>query len=352
MQQQEFKGRGAGINPQNQYLKHEYVQEHLEMLDEPLLSDEQTTFIHERPKKVVNKISSPDVGMEYSLNPYQGCEHGCVYCYARNSHQYWGFSAGLDFERRIVVKENAPELLEQLLRKKSWVPKTISLSGNTDCYQPIERKLKITRRILQVFLKYRHPVGIITKNSMILRDLDILQELAERNLVRTIMTINSLDEGLRRKMEPRTATSRSRLRAIEGLAKAGIPVTLMVSPLIPGLNTHEIPEVIKAGAAAGAKGAYYVMIRLNGAIGDIFKDWLEREYPDRAQKVLHQIQSLHGGNLSDSRFGTRMRGEGNIADSVRSLFKVSVKRFMEEPDWPKMDFTQYRKKPEVLSLFD
>ena len=195
-------------------------------------------------------------------------------------------------------------------------------------------------------------MGIITKNNLILRDLDLLTELAKRNLVRTIITINSLDENLRRKMEPRTSTAKSRLRAIEGLARAGVPVSLMVSPLIPGLNTHEIPEVIKAGAEAGAKGAYYVMLRLNGAVGSIFKDWLDREYPDRAKKVWHQVQSLHGGSVSDNRFGTRMRGEGNIAESVRSLFQVSMKRHMEEANWPPLDRTLYRKKPEILSLFD
>src|SRR5690606_15654769 len=244
-------------------LKAQYVTEHVEGLDEPLLSSPATQVFHETPKQIVNKVTSPDLGMMYSMNPYQGCEHGCIYCYARNTHEYWGFSAGLDFESKIIVKKNAPALLEKFLSHPDWHAVPISLSGNTDCYQPLERKLEITRGILKVLAQYRHPVGIITKNSLILRDLDLLQDLASDNLVHVYITVTTLDEDLRSIMEPRTASARKRLKTIEALSNAGVPVGIMNAPIIPGLNHHEIPNVLKAAAdhvarAAGTIGRAHV----------------------------------------------------------------------------------------------
>ncbi|MCC9167569.1 PA0069 family radical SAM protein [Pontibacter harenae] len=329
MKAEEFiKGRGAQYNPANPYLKHEYVAEHIEGLDEPMLNNSKTEFFAEHPKKIVNKIDSPDLGLGYSLNPYQGCEHGCVYCYARNTHQYWGYGAGLDFERKIIVKENAPEVLAQQLESKSWQVMPIMLAGNTDCYQPIEAKKKITRRILEVLLQYRHPVSIITKNALILRDLDLLQELNKLDLVHVNTSITSLDEKLRQKLEPRTASAAKRLEVVRQLSAAEIPVNVMVAPIIPGLNDSEIPQIIKQAADAGASNAAYTIVRLNGSIGPIFEDWINEAFPDRAQKVLKQIADCHGGKLSDSRFGTRMRGEGLFADTISKLFRISKQKYM------------------------
>lgn len=346
-----FKGRGSQLNTSNPYQKNRYVEEHIEGLDEPMLSNEATRFFHESPKKIINKLDSPDLGMEYSINPYQGCEHGCIYCYARNSHQYWGFSAGLDFERKIVVKENAPLLLEKQFQSKSWIPAVITVSGNTDCYQPVERKLKITRRLLEVFLKYRNPVSMITKNSLIIRDIDLLQELAKYDLAHVMVSVTSLKEDLRLKMEPRTATAKNRLNVIKQLSEAGIPVGVMTAPIIPGLNSDEIPAIIEAAAAHGAYCAGYTIVRLNGSIAEIFTDWIYKAFPDRAEKVLNQIKECHGGSLNDSRWGTRMRGEGKIAESIKQLFRMSVKKHMPDRDF-RFNTTAF-KRPErgQLDLF-
>lgn len=323
-----FKGRGAQINTSNPYLKNKYVEEHIEGLDEPLLSNSKTELIYAFPKTIVNKVESPDTAMMYSMNPYQGCEHGCTYCYARNAHQYWGYSAGLDFERKIIVKKDAPQLLEKHFLNKNWRSNPIMLSGNTDCYQPIERKLKITRQILEVFLKYKNPVGIITKNSLILRDVDILLELAKLRLVHVMVSITSLKEELRLKMEPRTASALNRLKVIKGLTEAGVPAGVMTAPIVPGLNSEEIPQLIEQAASNGAVCAGYTIVRLNGSIGEIFHDWLYKNFPDAADKVWNQICECHGGQVNDSRFGTRMRGDGKIAESIRQLFAISVKKYL------------------------
>jgi DNA repair photolyase len=324
-----FHGRGSQVNTANPFLKHQYVREHIEGLDEEMLSNSKTEFFEEYPKKIINKVESTDIGSEYSMNPYQGCEHGCVYCYARNVHQYWGYSAGLDFERKIIVKPEAPELLDQQLSSTRWKAKPIMLSGNTDCYQPAERKYKLTRRMLEVLLKHRHPIGIITKNALILRDLDLLTDLASQRLVHVMVSITSLDEDLRMAMEPRTVTYKNRLRVIEELTKAGIPAGVMNAPIIPGLNSQDIPSVIKAAAEHGAVDAGYTIVRLNGAVHDIFRDWLFKNFPDRGDKVWHQIMECHGGQVNDSRFGVRMRGEGKVAESIRALFKMAVKKYMK-----------------------
>ncbi|MGI8892917.1 MAG: PA0069 family radical SAM protein, partial [Bacteroidia bacterium] len=242
------KGRGSQTNQSSKFLKNELVQGDPDGVDEPLYQSIITQYIEEHPKKIVNKVPSPDVSMMYSLNPYQGCEHGCIYCYARNSHQYWGYSAGLDFESKIIVKPDAPRLLEKFLSNKKWEPIPITLSGNTDCYQPAERKFKITRQCLEVMLKYKHPIAFITKNSLILRDLDLLTELAKLKLVRVMVSITSLDESLRLKLEPRTATATKRLQILNELSEAGIACGVMTAPIIPGLNSMEIPALIKAAA--------------------------------------------------------------------------------------------------------
>lgn len=347
-----MKGRGAQYNPQNPYLKQEYVAEHVEGLDEPLLSNSKTEFIPEFPKKVVNKVDSPDVGLGYSLNPYQGCEHGCVYCYARNSHQYWGYGAGLDFERKIIVKENAPEMLAKQLESPNWQVMPIMLAGNTDCYQPIEAKKRLTRRILEVLLQYRHPVSLITKNALILRDLDLLQELNKYDLVHVSVSITTLDEKLRQKLEPRTASATRRLEVVRRLSAAGIPVNVMTAPIIPGLNDSEIPALVKAAADAGASNVAYTMVRLNGSIGPIFEDWIQQAFPDRAQKVLSQIADCHGGQLNDSRFGVRMRGEGKFAELVSRLFRVSMQKYMAGRSMKPYNYSHFiQRKGRQLDLF-
>lgn len=317
-----FKGRGAQFNPHNRFAKDDYAKTHPEGIDDWEEEDHKTTFIIGQSKSIVNKVASPDVGMAYSLNPYQGCEHGCTYCYARNAHEYWGFSAGLDFERKIIVKKDAPKLFRKFLERKDWDASVISLSGNTDCYQPAERQFKITRSLLEIALEYRQPIGLITKNALILRDLDILSEMARLNLCVVYVSINSLNEKLRQKMEPRTTTAKQRLKVVEELSKAGIPMGVMVAPLVPGLSDHEIPAVLKAAANAGAGAAGYTIVRLNGAIAGIFEDWLRKNFPDRFEKVWHAIQSCHGGNVNDSRFGERMRGDGHIAKLIRDSFKL------------------------------
>src|ERR1700710_295024 len=336
-----FKGRGAQVNTHNKFLKSKYVLDHIEGLDEPLLENSATQLFEETPKKIVSESNSPDLSHMYSINPYQGCEHGCIYCYARNSHEYYGFSAGLDFERKIIVKRNAAELLEQYFNKKNYTPVCILLSGNTDCYQPIERKLKITRSLLQVFLKYRNPVSIITKNNVILRDMDIITELSAMNLVHVNLSITSLNEQLRQKLEPRTVTATGRLGVIEKLSQKGIPVRVMAAPIIPGLNSNEIPAIIKAAADRGALSAGFTIVRLNGSIAGIFSDWIHKAFPDRAEKVLNMIRSCHDGNLNDSDFGRRMSGDGNVAESIHQLFRMATNRFMAGREMPPFDYTLF-----------
>ncbi len=346
------KGRGAQFNPKNRFLKGEYVQEHAEAIDDWEHEKRHTEYILDESKTLVNKVTSPDVGMMYSANPYQGCEHGCVYCYARNSHEYWGYSAGIDFESRIVVKKNAPALLRKFFEAKTWEPATISLSGNTDCYQPIERRMKITRALLEICLEYRNPVGIITKNALVLRDLDIIKELASMNLVRVFTSITSLDEGLRQVMEPRTASYKSRLKVLETLSKEGVPTGIMNAPLIPGLNDMHMHDVLKSASDAGAKWAGYTLVRLNGAIGDIFKDWLYKAFPDRADKVWHQICECHDGQVSDSRWGNRIVGDGKYAELIRDQFKLYCRKYNFNEDRSELNTTLFRRlKNKQLSLF-
>ncbi|HTE33158.1 MAG TPA: PA0069 family radical SAM protein [Chryseolinea sp.] len=345
-----FKGRGAQIKSANKFLKAQYVTDHIEGLDEPLFSSPATQIFFETPKKIVNKVTSPDLHMMYSINPYQGCEHGCIYCYARNSHEYWGFNAGLDFESKIIVKKNAAELLEKFILHPNWSPVPVSLSGNTDCYQPIERKFEITRSLLKVLSKYRHPVAMITKNALIARDLDLLKDLSQDNLVHVYISITTLNEDLRRLMEPRTASGLKRLQTVELLAKAGVPVGIMTAPIIPGLNHHEIPNLLRAASDHGASGVGMTIVRLNGSIGKIFEDWLKKNFPDRFDKVWNQICAMHGGNVNDSQFGRRMTGSGTFADVIQQLFQTSKRKYFKDKTMPPLDLTKFRKGGN-LSLF-
>lgn len=346
-----LSGRGAQLNTDNKYLKNSITKEHVEGIDDWEITNEKTSFIIGNSKSIVNKVESPDVNMLYSLNPYQGCEHGCIYCYARNSHEYWGFSAGLDFERKIIVKQDAPELFRKFLEKKNWQASPITISGNTDCYQPCERKYKLTRQLLQIALEYKQPIFMITKNALILRDLDILQELAKHQLVSVFVSITSLDENLRQKLEPRTTTAKQRLKVIEQLSLANLPMGVMAAPMIPGLNNHEIPTILKASADVGAVSAGYTVVRLNGSISKIFEDWLSKNFPDRFEKVWHQIQDCHDGNVNDSRFGSRMRGEGNFAQLMSNTFKLHCKINKLNLKRIELDSSQFKVPKAQMSLF-
>ncbi len=347
-----LKGRGAQVNTHNRFESRSYVRIHEEGLDEEWIANSATELIETYPKTIISKSDSPDLRFMQSVNPYQGCEHGCIYCYARNAHEYWGFSAGLDFERKIIVKRDGAALLEKQFNSKRYIPSSIMLSGNTDCYQPIERKLRLTRGLLEVFLKYRHPVSIISKNSLILRDLDILEEMAQLNLVHVAVTINSLNEELRQKMEPRTVTASGRMNVIARLSEAKIPVMLMCAPIVPGLNSNEFPDLIAQGANHGARAASFTIVRLNGALGEIFTDWIHKAYPDRAEKVLHQIAACHGGKLNDNEWGRRIKGDGALAESIHQLFRMSVKKYMGKGELPPLDFSHFTPaKGKQLNLF-
>lgn len=328
-----IKGRGAQLNVSNRFFEfsHEIRDDFLEFCekDGEIADKNKTRYLEVFPKTIVNKVPSPDVGIAYSMNAYQGCEHGCIYCYARNSHEFWGYSAGLDFERRILVKKEASKLLETQLKKKNWKAQTIVMSGNTDCYQPAEKTYKITRQCLEVFLKYKHPVGIITKNALILRDLELLKALAKDDLVAVNISITSLSEDTRRILEPRTTTIKKRLETVKILSDNGIPVNVMLAPIIPSINSHEVLPLAKAASDYGALSIGHTIVRLNGAIGEIFSDWIKKTMPDRAEKVLHQIESCHGGSLNDSRFGTRMKGEGKIAEQIHDLVKLARQKYFK-----------------------
>jgi DNA repair photolyase len=347
----EIKGRGAQLNPHNKFLAREIVLDaDGDGLDEAPSILGATQYLEVQAKSIINPVPSPDVGMAWSVNPYQGCEHGCVYCYARNTHEYWGFSAGVDFESKIQVKVNAPALLEKELSKPGWKGEPISISGNTDCYQPAERKYRLTRRMLQICLQMGQPVGLISKNVAMLQDLDVLEALAADNLIRVYFSISTLDEELRRVMEPRTATAAGKLKAIQTLTSKGIPCGVMSAPIIPGLNDHEIPAIVKAAAEAGALQVGYNFVRLNGAIGQIFTNWINQALPDRAPKVLRQIASGHAGKLNDSQFGRRMKGEGPFAETVALLHEKARQAYLSNAVMPDFNRTLFRRGGQ-LNLF-
>ena len=325
-----IKGQGAQRNVINRFDRFTFEPEDEDF--EPV----KTSFTEVFPKTIVNQVKSEDLPMEYSMNPYQGCEHGCSYCFARPTHEYWGYSAGIDFERKIMVKKNAPELLEKFFKKRGYKPEPILLSGNTDCYQPAERQFEITRKILQVCLDYRHPVNVLTKNALVLRDIDILKPMAEQNLVSVSLSIPTINEDLRRKMEPRTSSSKNKLKAVEILSQSGIPTYVMVAPIIPGLNSDEPLAILKTISDAGAQSFGYTLVRLNDTVEPVFVKWIEDAFPDRAQKVLNLIRSMRGGKLGDKRIVERMKGEGNIAEMIHNTFKIGRKKYFDGKEFPKL----------------
>lgn len=336
-----LKGRGAQQNTHNKFLQHVYEtrDDFLEFcrIEGGDADNNKTKYIPIFPKTIVNKVTSPDIGMGYSMNPYQGCEHGCIYCYARNTHEYLGYSAGLDFERQVLIKKDAPKLLETKIKHRNWMANTIVLSGNTDCYQPAEKKYRITRACLEVFLKYRHPVAIITKNALILRDLDILTQLTKNNLIAVNVSVTSLSEETRRILEPRTASIKKRLETIRILSENNIPVNAMLAPIIPGINSHEILDLAKVVSDNGALSFAFTVVRLNGAVGQVFTDWIRKTLPDRADKVLHQIEACHNGKLNDSRYGIRGRGEGKIAEQIHDLVRLAQYKYFRNKTFPKLN---------------
>ncbi len=335
-------GRGAQINTKNRFLKNEITREHAEGIDDWEEANKATQYIETFPKTIVNKVESPDVGMSYSMNPYAGCEHGCIYCYARNVHEYWGYSAGLDFEQKILVKKNAPKLLRKFLLHPKWDATPIMLSGNTDCYQPAEQTYRLTRGLLEVCNEFNQPVGILTKNSWILKDKDVLQEMGRKQIVSAMVSITSFNEDLRRTMEPRTTTAKQKLKVINELSKAGVRMGIMMGPMIPGLNEHEMQRIMKEAADNGATFTAYTFIRLNGAIKFLFHDWLYKNFPDRADKIWHLVEQSHDGKVNDTRWGVRMRGEGNIAQLVAQQYKKYGKLYhMNAEEWS-LDRSKFR----------
>ncbi len=302
-----------------------------------------TQYFSDNSKSVLTQNDSPDVGFEFSVNPYRGCEHGCSYCFARPTHETLAMGPGIDFESKIMVKENAPALLEEALLKPGWHPQPIAFSGVTDCYQPAERRYRLTRRCLEVLNAFRNPAIIITKNVLLLRDLDLLKEMAGRNLIKVNVSVTTLDEKLAKSMEPRTPTPRARLDAISRLRAAGIPVSVLMAPVIPGLTDGEIPLLLKAVKEAGALSAHYVMLRLPLAVKPIFLDWLEREYPLKAGRVKARILDVRGGELNDARFGSRMSGEGVYATQIEKTFEVFARKYGLDGSTPLLDSSKFRR---------
>lgn len=320
------RGRSTAWNPPNRF-----ESQHVE----PAVEEEEPDACAHRPPtqilddhtvSIISRNNSPDIGFDVSLNPYRGCEHGCAYCYARPTHEFLGYSAGLDFETRIMAKHRAPELLAEALSRPSWKPQVLAMSGVTDPYQPIERKLGITRGCLEVLNRFRHPLGIITKNALITRDRDLLARLAEQNLVHVTISVTTLDRALARSMEPRTASPRARLEAVRDLAEAGIPVGVNIAPVIPGLTDTEIPSIIEASADHGAHWINTVLLRLPYRVKDLFLDWLDRTVPGKRDRVESRIRDLRGGGLNDSRFGLRGRGEGIWKIQIDQLVQAGLRK--------------------------
>ncbi len=318
-----LRGRGTPWNPRNRFEQLHVDRSCWHDPDDPA---PQTLLLNDTTRSILSRNESPDVGFDVGLNPYRGCSHGCSYCYARPSHEYLGFSAGLDFETRIAVKQDAPRLLREALSSASWRPRVIGLSGNTDPYQPAERRLRVTRRCLEVLAEFRNPVSIVTKSYLATRDLDLLRELATHNAVSVVLSITTLRNDLQSSMEPRAATPARRLGAIRVLADSGIPVGVNVAPIIPGLTDHELPAILQEAAAAGATFAGHILLRLPWGMKDIFTEWLRRHQPDRKEKVLNRIRAMHGGRLYDAHFERRGRGTGPWADQVGRLFDVSARQ--------------------------
>lgn len=343
-----FRGRGALLNPTDRFSRA------IEERDPEFTDNKKTEVRFEEVKSALSKNDSPDISFTYSINPYRGCEHGCVYCYARPTHEYLGMSLGLDFETKLIAKKNIAELLAKEMSRKSYVPQTIALSGATDPYQPIERNLKLTRQCLEVLERFRNPVAIITKNSLLERDIDLLLRLKESDAVLVAVSITTLDPALALRMEPRAAHPEARVRLVETLAKAGVPVGVMMAPLIPGLTDEAIPTLLKTVSSAGAQFASYVMLRLPYRVDQLFEEWLQNHYPERKERVLGLVRQVRGGALKDSRFGIRMKGEGKYAEQISALFSVYRRKF--QLDGPKRELsTRDFKVPDLgpqLNLFD
>lgn len=356
---QKARGRGTLDNPPGRFEKEGLVRADedwaaLAALDEDEARGQiETRLFADHARSIISTNDSPDIRIEASVNPYRGCEHGCVYCYARPGHEYLGLSSGLDFETKIFVKYEAASLLSDALSAKSWTPKPITFSGVTDCYQPIEKKLGITRACLEVLRDFKNPVSIITKNYLVTRDIDILADMARDNLAHVGISVTTLDSDLSRRMEPRASQPRLRLRAITELAAAGIPAGIMIGPVIPGLTDHEIPAILKAGAQAGARHAHYTMLRLPHGVKDHFQTWLDEHFPDRAGRVLAHVRDMRGGKLYDSSYTTRMRGEGPYAEQIAAMMNLYKKRYGLNNIWPPLCVDQFRRDARAaqLSLF-
>lgn len=326
-----MKGRASNLNPDNKFLKESLKKEVLWAIDEFEEPDNiKTKVVEVFPKTMINILKSADLPFMYSMNPYQGCEHGCAYCYARPSHEYWGYNAGIDFESIILVKKKAPVIFENELRNFKREISPVIISGNTDCYQPIEKKYPITRSLLQICLDFRFPVSIITKNALVLRDMEILRELAKMNLVRVSISITGTDEKLRMLLEPRTSTYKNRFKTLKTLSDFNIPCGVMVAPIIPGLNDKEIPTVLKLASENGAKYAEFTIVRLNHTVEPVFTQWLEKNFPDKKEKVLTLIRNCHNGHWQDTRFLKRFKGDGPVANSIHQMFHVFYKKYFPE----------------------
>ena len=338
-----LRGRGTHTAPANRFESAAFVPAPPEgaEFDDPA-PDPRTQYLRDASRSALARNDSPDVGFDVSINPYRGCEHGCVYCYARPTHEYLGFSAGLDFETKIVVKHELPELLRSALARNSWQPQVVALSGVTDCYQPIERKLRLTRRCLEVLASFRNPCSIITKSRLVARDADVLQELARHQAVSVTLSLTTLDPDLARLMEPRAAQPRARLAAVEALAKPGIPVGVNLAPIVPGLTDHEIPKLAEAAAGAGAQWAGWVMLRLPYATKDLFAQWLADHFPDRRDKVLHRVAAVRDGRMYQTQFGVRQRGTGLFAEQIADLVALARRRHGLSARGPELSSSSFR----------
>lgn len=311
-----------------------------------------TAFLRDDSQSILSANDSPDIGFTHSLNPYRGCEHGCAYCYARPYHEYLGYNAGIDFESRILVKERAPELLEAALSRKSWTPTPLACSGVTDCYQPVERKLGITRRCLEVLVEFRHPVGIVTKNALVVRDLDLLAELASHGAAKVVISLTTLDAALASALEPRASRPSARLGAMRTLSDAGLPVGVSIAPIVPGLNDHEIPALMEAAADHGASFASGTVLRLPHTVKEVFSAWLDRFEPGRKELILGRVRELRGGKLNDARFGSRMSGSGPLAEQIARLLEVSKHRAGLDGPRQALSIAAFRRRiPGQLELF-
>ena len=341
-----IKGRGAQQNPKNRF---EQIHIEPDAFDDTEYEEKEnyekninTVFYKDYSKSIISRNDSKDVGFDYSFNPYRGCEHGCIYCYARPTHEYLGFSSGIDFESKIVVKENAPALLRKFFNNKNYKPDVIMFSGNTDCYQPVERKLKLTREALKICLEFGNPVSIITKNSLILRDIDVLKEMAGKSLVAVMISITTMNRELTRVMEPRTSLPERRINTIKVLAENKVPVGVNIAPIIPGLNDKEIPSIIEVSAKAGANFAGRTMLRLPYSVKELFLNWINENMPERAGKIVNQIMQIRNGKLNESEFGKRFTGEGELANTINNLFNLSCAKHGLNRSRPQLILNNFR----------